>query len=47
MPLVWRPEDYMVAVTGDPLRNNAYVYAHNGLRGYPVSKVVRHAKGKV
>ncbi len=47
VPLVWRPDDYMVAVTGDPLRNNAYVYAHNGLRGYPVSKVVRHAKGKV
>ena len=42
VPLVWSAEDYMVAVTGDPLRNNAYVFAHNGLRGYPVSKVIRH-----
>ena len=41
VPLVWRPDDYMIAVTGDPLRNNAYVFAHNGLRGYPVSKPVR------
>ncbi len=41
VPLVWKPDDYMIAVTGDPLRNNAYVLAHNGLRGYPVSKPVR------
>jgi hypothetical protein len=41
VPLVWKPDDYMVAVTGDPLRNSAYVFAHNGLRGYPVSKPVR------
>jgi len=40
VPLVWRPDDYMVAVTGDPLRNSAYAFAHNGLRGYPVSKAV-------
>jgi hypothetical protein len=41
VPIVWRPEDFMVAVTGDPMRNSAYVFAHNGLRGYPVSKPVR------
>ena len=41
VPLVWKPDDFMIAVTGDPLRNNAYVFAHNGLRGYPVSKAVR------
>jgi len=35
----------MVAVTGDPLSNNGYVVAHNGLRGYPVSKLIRHYKG--
>ncbi|OGA39825.1 MAG: hypothetical protein A3G24_16245 [Betaproteobacteria bacterium RIFCSPLOWO2_12_FULL_62_13] len=44
VPLVWKPDDYMIAVTGDPLRNNAYVFAHNGLRGYPVSKPVRLPK---
>ena len=45
VPLVWKPDDFMIAVTGDPLRNNAYVFAHNGLRGYPVSKAVRWPKG--
>ena len=34
----------MIAVTGDPLRNSAYVFAHNGLRGFPVSKSVRLPK---
>ena len=38
VPIVWKPEDYMIAVTGDPLRNNAYVFAHNGFLGYPVGK---------
>ncbi len=41
VPLVWKPDDYQIAVMGDPLRNNAYVFAHNGLRGYTVSKAVR------
>jgi len=40
VPLVWRPDDYMIAVTGDPMRNSAYVFAHNGLRGYTVSRPV-------
>ena len=41
VPLVWEPDHYMIAVTGDPLRNSAYVFAHNGLRGFPVSKPVK------
>jgi hypothetical protein len=40
VPIVWKPEDYMIAVTGDPLRNNAYIFAHNGFLGYPVGKKV-------
>ena len=44
VPLVWEPDHYMIAVTGDPLRNSAYVFAHNGLRGFPVSKSVRLPK---
>jgi len=44
VPLVWEPDHYMLAVTGDPLRNNAYVFAHNGLRGFPVSKPVKLPK---
>lgn len=40
VPLVFTPDDFMITVTGDPLRNNAYVFAHNGRLGYPVSKKV-------
>jgi hypothetical protein len=40
VPIVWKPEDYMIAVTGDPLRNNAYIFAHNGFLGYPVGKKI-------
>ena len=40
VPIVWKPDDYMIAVTGDPLRNNAYVFAHNGYLGYPVGKKI-------
>ena len=44
VPIVWKPEDYMIAVTGDPLRNNAYVFAHNGFLGYPVGKKIDATK---
>ena len=44
VPIVWKPEDYMIAVTGDPLRNNAYVFAHNGFLGYPTGKRIRLPK---
>jgi hypothetical protein len=40
VPLVWDPEDYMIIVTGDPARNSAYVFAHNGVLGYPVAKKI-------
>jgi hypothetical protein len=38
VPLVWKPDDYMIVVTGDPARNSAYVFAHNGVLAYPVTK---------
>lgn len=41
VPIVWKPEDYMIAVSGDPLRNNAYVFAHNAFLGYPVGKKIK------
>ena len=44
VPIVWEPEDYMIAVSGDPLRNNAYVFAHNGFLGYPVGKKIELPK---
>ena len=28
----------MLLVTGDPMRTNAYVFAHNGRIGFPVCK---------
>ena len=31
---------FMIAVTGDPLRTNAYVFAHNGRLGFPVTKKI-------
>ena len=40
VPLVWKPQDYMVVVTGDPARNSIYVFAHNGVLGYPVAKKI-------
>ena len=40
VPLVWKPDDYMIVVTGDPARNSAYVFAHNGVLGYPVAKKI-------
>ena len=44
VPIVWKPEDFMIAVSGDPLRNNMYVFAHNGFLGYPTGKKVQLPK---
>jgi hypothetical protein len=41
VPIVGAADDFMVAVSGDPLRTNAYAFAHNGMLGYPVCKAVR------
>lgn len=41
VPLVWRPEDYMIVVTGDLGRNSCYVFAHNGVLGFPVGKEIK------
>jgi len=40
VPIVWKPEDLMIAVGGDPLRNNAYVFAHNGFLGFPTGRKI-------
>ncbi|MCC6531078.1 MAG: hypothetical protein IT531_00895 [Burkholderiales bacterium] len=44
VPLVWKPEDYMIAVAGDPMRNNAYIFAHQGVLGYPTTKAIHLPK---
>ena len=45
VPLVWDPDDFMLLVTGDPARNSVYVFAHNGVLGYPTTKLVRLPPG--
>lgn len=40
MPIVFKPEDCFIVVTGEPLRTNAYVFTHNSLRGFSVAKKV-------
>jgi hypothetical protein len=41
VPITSEPEHLQLAVTGDPLRTNAYVFAHNGMLGFPTAKAVR------
>ncbi len=40
VPLVWSPDQYMIAISGDPLRTNGYVFAHNGHLGFPTTKKI-------
>lgn len=44
VPIVWHAKDFMVCVSGDPLRNNAYVFSHNAFMGYPTGKKVQLPK---
>jgi hypothetical protein len=41
VPIVGRADDFMLTVSGDPLRTNAYTFVHNGILGYPVCKPIR------
>lgn len=40
VPVVCEPADIMIAVSGDPLRTNAYCFAHNGMLGFPTTRSV-------
>lgn len=40
VPIVCTPEDFLITVSGDPLRNNAYVLVSNGQLGYTTSKKI-------
>ena len=44
VPIVWEPDDFMIAVTGDLGRNSAFIFAHNGVLGYPVGKEIKLPK---
>lgn len=41
VPIVERPEDILIVVSGDRLRSNAYVFASNGPHGFPTSVCIR------
>ena len=41
VPITTAPEHIQIAVTGDPGRTNAYVFAHNGMLGFPTAKAVQ------
>ncbi len=40
VPIVTHWDDFMVLVSGDPLRTNAYTFAHNGYLGFPTAKKI-------
>ena len=40
VPITFTPDDYMIVIAGDELRTNAYVFAHNGILGYPTAKKI-------
>ena len=44
VPLVWRTGDFMIVVTGDLTRNSVYIFAHNGVLGFPVAKRIQLPK---
>lgn len=44
VPIVFGPDDFMVLVSGDPLRTNAYTFAHNGYLGFPTAKKIQLPK---
>ena len=45
VPIVCGPDDFMIAVSGDPLRTNAYSFVHNGMLGYPTTKPIALPRG--
>ncbi len=45
VPIVCDPDDFMVLVSGDPLRTNAQAFAHNGYLGFPVAKKIELPEG--
>jgi hypothetical protein len=44
VPIVLSPDDFMVTVCGDPSRDNAYAFSHNGFIGYPTAKQIQLPK---
>ena len=45
VPIVCQPEDFQIAVAGDPGRTNAFVMSHNGQLGYTVGQRIETPEG--
>jgi len=41
VPIVWSADDYQIVVTGDLGRNSGYIFAHNGVLGYPTAREIK------
>ena len=41
VPIVLEPDDFVVLVSGDPLRTNAYSFGQNGYLGFPTAKRIK------
>ncbi|MBW8783344.1 MAG: hypothetical protein JF593_01680 [Novosphingobium sp.] len=44
VPIVMEPDDFMVLISGDPLRTNAYTFTQNGYLGFPTAKKIELPK---
>jgi hypothetical protein len=40
VPIVLKPEDILITVTGDPLRTNCHILISNGMLGFPTTKKI-------
>jgi hypothetical protein len=41
LPMVYSPDDFLIAVSGDPARNNAMICDQNAVHGWTVSKKIK------
>lgn len=40
VPIVCSPDDFLITVSGDPLRSNAFVFVSNGILGFTTTKKI-------
>jgi len=45
VPIVEKPDDILLVLSGDPLRSNAAVFGSNGMHGFPTSRRIRFKNG--
>ena len=45
VPIVCEPKDILIAVSGDPLRTNCYLFIHNGMLGFTTPRGISLPEG--